>query len=1151
MSLRPRLAALLAILLLLFAQGAAACPDGCDHLGHYHEGEDGDAAGPPSVDTAKADNSDWDVNEARGDSFQIRFTVDQGTWMDLDVAPDGRTVVFNHLGDLFTVPVTGGKASRLTSGLAWDYQPRYSPDGTEILFTSDRGGGNNLWTMHADGTELEELTDTGEKDTNCGAWSPDGDWIASKRRLTDASSIGTTELWLFHRLGGEGLQVTKKGDIPEVSEPVFAPDGRYLYFSARPRRFNYDTNPYQGIYQIRKFDRETGDISQVTGRFGGAGCPCISPDGKTLTFISRDRLDVVLVAHDLDTGAERIVYRGLDHDLQESFAWAGVYPSMDYMPDGQSIVLWSGGKILKVNVADGAAVEIPFSVDVDLVAQPAVRPTANISSDQFDLKLLRWMHTASRDQSIVFSALGRIYRAGADGTGARAVVGGNDKPFAYSPRFSPDGRHLAWVSWDDLEKGEVWVGGADGGGARQISNRPGQWVNPQWSADGKEIVVIRGSGATLRGGDLGDEMYHELWILDAAGKKDATFVKTIDARGSAARMPAPFFSMDGKRIYFIRSAEENNAELVSVDREGKNEIVHLTSKYGDEFALSPDEKWVAYKQLHDAYLAPMPAPGTGPLDLGDSDGGVKVYALTKDMADWLSWEDAATLTWSQANDLYRTTVDQVLAKAEAAKKAAEAEKEKAKAEKEKAKAKEEGKKGDDVEAVADDTPVADAPVAADKTPDPNDPVMVHVQVTVDRARPHGTLVLDGGRIITMAGEHHDQVIEKGRIVIEDHRIVAVGEASAVAIPDGARVIDTSGRTLMPGLIDAHAHMGYNAMDILPQRDWQYYANLAYGVTATMDPSASTHLVFAQSEMVEAGVMKGPRIYSTGFILYGADIAGRAPIKSYEDAYRHVKRMKEYGAIGVKSYMQPKRIQRQWIVQACRELEMLDYPEGGGNFEGNMGMILDGHTGVEHTTPVAPLYEDVLQMWSATTVGYTPTFLVAYGGISGEHWFYQHTTPLFEDPKIQRFTPKATIESRSRRLGIMAYEGDWFFQKVAASAVELARRGTFVNLGQHGQRQGLGAHWDMWAYTMGGATNLEALQFATINPARYLGLGEQIGSLEAGKLADIAVLSGNPLEDIRQTNTVEMVVKNGELFDAGTMNEVWPVEMERKAFMWDE
>jgi hypothetical protein len=424
--------------------------------------------------------------------------------------------------------------------------------------------------------------------------------------------------------------------------------------------------------------------------------------------------------------------------------------------------------------------------------------------------------------------------------------------------------------------------------------------------------------------------------------------------------------------------------------------------------------------------------------------------------------------------------------------------------------------------------------------------MVTIDLRVPRAAPSGTVVIDGARLITMKG---DEVIENGRLVITGNRLTAVGAAAGVTIPAGAEVIDAKGLTAMPGLVDAHAHMGYGSLDILPQRDWQYFANLAYGVTATMDPSASTHLVFAQSEMVEAGLMTGPRIYSTGFILYGADIAGRAQTNSYEDALRHVRRLKKQGAFAIKSYMQPKRIQRQWYIKACREEQMLDFPEGGGNFENNMGMILDGHTGIEHTTPVAPLYDDVQQMWSRTAVGYTPTFLVAYGGLSGENWFYQHEPPIWDDAKLTRFTPRAVVESRARRLDKQAYDGDWHHMTVARSANELLRKGVMVNLGAHGQRQGLGCHWDLWALSQGGTANHDVLRAGTINPARYIGLGDLLGSLEVGKLADVILLEGNPLQDIRQTNTVRWTIKNGAVYDARTMDQTWPDQVKRLPFVW--
>jgi Tol biopolymer transport system component/imidazolonepropionase-like amidohydrolase len=1117
--------------LLLLVIGVApvqACPDRdtCDgHAGHAGHGQNETESAETDDANDAIDAKDWDVNVPRGPHATMNFTVEEGTWLSVDVAPDGKSVVFDLLGDLWRVPISGGDATRLSTGMSWDHQPRFSPDGETILFTSDRGGGTNLWTMNADGSDLRAFTDAGEKDTNCGAYSPDGEWVIAKRRLTDASSIGATELWMYHRTGGSGLQITKKSDIPEVSEPVFHPDGRFVYFSARPSRFSYDRNVHQGIYQIRRFDRLTGEVSTVTSRWGGAARPSISPDGELLTFVSRDGLETVLVVHDLQSGAERVLLRGLEHDLQESFAWAGVYPGMDFTPDGRHLILWNEGKLVKVALADGATEEIPFRCEVELPYQEALRFTPDVASESLTLRILRWMHAAPKGDAIVFSAIGRLYVTDADGSNPRLLLrNDDDREFEYAPRFSPDGKQIAYVTWSDLDNGHVWIAGANGRNARRLTTVPGQWVNPTWSADGKELLALRGSGATLRGSDLGDELHHEIHVLDVKTGA-ATFVTTVPSRGSASRMPAPFFAPDGTRIFFMRSGAENKTELVSVRRDGTDAKVHVSVQYGEEFAVSPDGKWIAYKHLHDAYVAAMPLPGTGTLELGDSDGGLKVYALTKEMADWLHWQDARTLTWTAANELHRTTIDDVIARAEA-------EKEKAK-EKEKA----EQEKKDDAEAVEE----------APAVPDPLAPQVTTITLTVPRAKPQGTLVIDGARLITMKG---DEVIENGRLVIEGERITAVGPAADVAIPAGAKVIDARGKTAIPGLVNAHAHMGYNSMDVLPQRDWQYYVNLAYGVTATMDPSASTHLVFAQGEMVEAGVMKGPRVYSTGFILYGADIAGRAPTNSYEDAVRHVQRMKKYGAFAIKSYMQPKRIQRQWYVQACRELEMLNFPEGGGNFENNMGMILDGHSGIEHTTPVAPLYEDVLHMWSRTKVGYTPTFLVAYGGISGENWFYQNAGPAWADAKLTRFTPRAVIESRSRRLSSHAYEGDYFHMIVAASANELLKRGVLVNLGEHGQRQGLGAHWDLWALSHGGTSNHDVLRAGTIFPATYIGLGSLLGSLEEGKLADVVLLEGNPLEDIRNTNTVSHTIKHGELFDASTMDQLWPVEQKRAPFLFE-
>jgi len=542
--------------------------------------------------------------------------------------------------------------------------------------------------------------------------------------------------------------------------------------------------------------------------WGGGGRPQLSPDGQSLSYVSRDGLETVLVLHDLVTGKENVIYRGLNHDLMESFAWTGVYPGMDWTPDGQHIVLWAGGKIQKLSIGDGSVSEIPFVCDVSIPHQPALRFEPDVTSDVFTARILRWVHASPRDGKIFFAALGRLYSAEADGSDAQVLLNkDDDETLEYAPRLSPDGKKLAFVSWNDVEKGHLWIAASNGKSAKQISKIPGQWSNPTWSRDGKEIVALKGSGATLRGSTLGNEMYQEIWTFDAKGKDDPHFVTTVPSRGSAVRMPTPFFGPDESRIWFMRDADDNVAELVSVRRDGTNEKVHVKSKYGEEFSLSPNGEWVAFKRLHKAFVAPLATIGLGAMDLGDSDGSVKVYPLADELVDWLSWEDDETITWSAANEFYRQTMTKVIA-------AANVEEEE-----------EDSAEDDSTENDTAEDKLTEDESAEDEaeTPDPNAAEMVTINLEVERSVPNGVVVIDGARLITMRA---DEVIENGRIVITGNRITAIGPTNQVAMPAEAKVIDASGMTVMPGLIDAHAHMGYGSMDILPQRDWQYFANLA-------------------------------------------------------------------------------------------------------------------------------------------------------------------------------------------------------------------------------------------------------------------------------------------------------------------------------------
>jgi hypothetical protein len=281
-------------------------------------------------------------------------------------------------------------------------------------------------------------------------------------------------------------------------------------------------------------------------------------------------------------------------------------------------------------------------------------------------------------------------------------------------------------------------------------------------------------------------------------------------------------------------------------------------------------------------------------------------------------------------------------------------------------------------------------------------------------------------------------------------------------------------------------------------------------------------------MVEAGLMTGPRIFSTGFILYGAEDPGKAVVDSLDDARKHLKRMKSLGAFSVKSYMQPRRVQRQWIVQAAREEGMLVVPEGGGDLEMDMTMALDGHTTIEHALPITPLRNDVVNFLARSGTAYTPTLLVAYGGISGDRWFYQHYD-VWKDEKLLRYVPQGSVDPAARIRSIMATDDDWHHIDVAASAKKVVDAGGKVCLGGHGQMQGLGPHWEVWAFVQGGMTPLQALRVATLYPAQTLGLDRDLGSIEPGKLADFVVMDRNPLDKIENTDSVSLVVKGGRAY----------------------
>ncbi|WP_408888525.1 amidohydrolase family protein [Myxococcus faecalis] len=1057
-----------------------------------------DPNAPSDTESAKADKDKdaWKVDAPGFPAKQVSIDVSEGTWMNVDVSPSGDELVFDLLGDIYVLPLAGGEARALTSGVSWDMQPRFSPDGKSIAFTSDRGGGDNIWVMKRDGSDVKAVTQEKFRLLNSPAWSPDGQFIVARKHFTARRSLGAGEVWMYHRSGGEGVQLTERAnEQKDLGEPAFSPDGRYVYFSqdvTPGRTFEYNKDPNGEIYAIQRLDVETKEIDPFVTGPGGSIRPTPSRDGKQLAFVRRVRTKTVLYVTDVASGAERPLYDGLDRDMQETWAIHGVYPTLAWTRDDKAIVFWAGGKLQRIDVATKQVTPIPFRVKGTRTIFEAVRSPRAVAPERFNTKMLRWVQVSPKGDRVVFQTLGKLYVKELPGGTPKRLTKQEDH-LEFYPSFSRDGRSIVYTTWDDEKLGAIRMVSATGGEGKVVSTRPGYYVEPALSPDGKSLVYRASGDGYLMPGQWSRET--GLFVQPVAGGTPRRLARDGEQ---------PHFGVRSDRVYFLHvesKEKEDVRSLKSVGLDGSQERTHVTSAEATELKVSPDERWVAFRENFNAFITPFPK-GAKAAVVGPDAKALPVAKVSRDAGEYLHWAgNSQGLHWALGPELFTRELKQAF------------------------------------------TFVEGAPEKLPPVPEKG----VDLSFLVKADVPEGTLALVGGRVITMKG---DEVLEQGVVVVKGNRIVAVGPVGKVQVPAGAKVVDVKGKTLMPGLVDVHWHGAMGVDGLMPEQSWVQAASLAYGVTTLHDPSNSSEEVFAASELGRAGALVSPRIFSTGTILYGAAGVGyRAPIETLDDARSHLRRMKAMGAFSVKSYNQPRRDQRQKVLQAARELEMLVVPEGGSLLQHNLTMVVDGHTGVEHAIPVARIYADVKQLWGKSGTGYTPTLGVAYGGNWGENYWYQKTN-VWEDERLLSFVPRRVVDSRSRRR-TMVPDDEMNHFDAARTARELNEAGVNVQLGAHGQREGLAAHWELSMFGQGGMKPLQALRAGTLGGARYLGMDGEIGSLEEGKLADLIVLDRNPLEDLMNSRSVRYTMVNGRLYDAATLNEVGTRQRQRAKFFFEK
>lgn len=1021
-------------------------------------------------DETDKEKKEWSIDTANPEgtpTLQVDFETREGTWMSVDVSPDGSTVAFDLLGHIYEVPVEGGTARRLTDGRSWNHLPRYSPDGTEIAFTSDRDGVDNIWIMNRQTSALENMTKSSDPVLR-GNWSADGRHILAVRFPKELTLHGE----IYNRFG-------QKQEL--VESAVFRFANQYIDDAARGFIYYEHINgqlPSDGA-RIYRYDKATGETEIFIQQAGGAFNPQLSPDGSRLAFMGREDLATSLYVRDLATNRDRLVLTDLDRDQMENLNQYGSAAGMSWASD-TDVVFSNGGKLLRVNMDSGEVSEIPFTARVSRELNATVRTTNKIKEGLSKTRIQRFAQPVPG--GILSEALGDLYLH-SNGE-VRNLT--NSDVLETNPVYDAANDRLYYATWSDTGFGALYRRSLSGGDAEKLTELATQYGALAVSSDGSTLAYMRGPGSLGNGQRLEGQNSFELMVMGPEGEsRKVTDVGTLWSTGNTPeiRRASPIrFSGDGKTLYFSEFTEDGlKLKSIGVDGREERELYHFP--FSSRAVISPDMKWIAFREYQRLFVTPFDYVGK-PIKISAE----KKMGFTRriDTAEgvYLDWSaDSKSLYWTRGTDFYRKSLDDVLA--------------------------EEG----------------------------NPASVTNIAVDYQVAAPDSIIALTGARVITMDPDR--RVLENASVLIRGNRIAAIG--TNIDIPDGAQVYDATDQTIMPGIVDAHGHYGGHNQSYLHTIEESVsglLSPLAYGVTTLYEVYGTAEKDAWIRDRLEAGLTYGSRLFTVGTPIFGAKYRKglMRPIDSLDEARQALSYNQAFGAEAVKDYTQFTRRARHATVAASRELGLHDVAETAGNLQMNMTQVIDGITGLEHSMGMTPLYSDVIRLMAATEVGITPTLIVVYNGPAGEQYFH-HSERVWENPKLLKFQTRNEL-LRVRR-PTFYWDDEHYAPKMAATLKPLYEAGISLQLGSHGQMSGLDAHWEMELYQQGGFSPEQIIEISTINGAKYHGFGDELGSLEVGKLADLVVMSKNPLETIENARSIRWVMQNGVLYSGEDASRIYP------------
>jgi len=1098
----------------------------------------GSAPNAPMTLEEQGEGASLEFMRPKGEARTIEFDVDEATQLSLDISPDGKWLVMDLLGHVWRLSAEGGEAVSLTqgSGIALNFHPVYSPDGSKIAFVSDRSGQNNIWVMNADGSNPRALLLDMDSRFSDPVWAPDGKSLVAVRTFPSPGRgwhRRNMTLWKLP-VNGDGEPEEVKADlIGHYTAPDFSPDGQSLYYDVaystwngngllkaghRIQKYDFSTQTTENVRldepveiseEYKQALAATGYAAGVQGDKAAAMSPAISPDGKWMAF-AQEVLDedftfrghqfgpkTTLILRNLETGEERRLIDEATKDATKVNAQYSyrVFPGYAWTPDGKALIAAYKGKIHRIDIATGAEKVIPFKAHIQREISAQVRSKIDIEPNM-KVQFIQWPTSSPDGSKIVFVAAGRLWLVNEANGKPRPLTKDMLPTFQYTPAWSPDGKKIAFTTWDNNTGGGLWTVNADGSQAKKISTGQDAFIFPTWYPDGQSIVVTQGSGRGFSTSPFpvysDDPAHWSLMLYTDDGSRSRLITNGLGFAKAAVFGP-------GYRLFYryqedISSAKDlhspypsaaamaQNVKVKSIDLYGLDAKDHLIFPPRKDFAfassgsnrpvISLDGKWVAFESAGSIYVQPVPS--LNEMNIINSDPNVEVanrIRLGDQGGTYPSWRNEHILQFVSGNTYF--TYD-----------------------------------------------VSNGQLNERK-----------IELNIRRDTAKGILALKGAKIITIKG---DEVIEKGDILISNGRISCVGECDTSAAD---HTLDVTGKVISPGFVDVHAHQTTYDYGIVTQHYAPLALSLAYGVTTVIDPATVSQGAFPLAELADTGLIRGPRTYSSAeFVITQSTAWGdNLEITSAENAEYNVRRRANWGARQIKNYRLASRQAHQYLIEASREWPLTVTSEGGPLLA-NIGFAMDGQTGWEHLIAQIPLYADGAEFLGRAAMHYPPTVSVA-GHVNGAKEYFRPRQGLLQDEKYNRFISGADLGLMHRFLPDLP-KNKFSFAILAEGMADIIRAGGYGALGEHGEQPGIGTHWEIWAYAEA-LSPLDVLKVATLHGAHFIGLDHEIGSVEPGKLADLIIFNRDPLENIRHTEDIAYVLKGGVLYDDDTLDRVWP------------